>query len=167
MELLLLVGPSLMGFATGGLTRRGVRWSNTLRKPRLNPPNWLFPVMWTLLYALMGVASWRVYTSTSKDEEVRQSALVWYAVQLALNSAWSPLYFTLHRIDLALLDGAALTAAIAYTTLRFYQVDAIAAALLLPYLAWSAFALWLTAQILALNGRTGAQAQTKAYSTPH
>ena len=160
MDVLLLVGPNVLGIAMGAVTRRGVRWSNGLRKPSLSPPNWLFPVVWTTLYALMAVASWRVYRSAGSDAklgrvEERTAALLAYAVQLALNMAWSPLYFGLHRIDLALLDGAALTAAIAWTMRLFYQVDGVAAALLAPYLAWSAFAMWLTGTICALNGRTG------------
>ena len=152
----------------GTVTRRNLPWSNALRKPSFSPPNWVFPIVWPTLYLMMGVASWRVWR-TSEGEGVKAAvaaaALRPYWVQLGLNMAWSFLYFQWHRIDLALVDSVLLTAAIAWTMRTFLEVDGVAAALLAPYLLWSAFALTLTVSILSLN-RQHRQGESSAMRPP-
>ena len=121
-------------------------WYAALAKPDWTPPNWLFGPVWTMLYILMAVAAWRVYRKRGFDLAVG----TWLA-QLAVNAAWTPLFFGLHRIDLALLDILVLDVLVLATIVLFWRRDRVAAALMLPYLAWIAFATVLNASILKLN----------------
>ncbi len=123
-------------------------WYRTLVKPPWTPPDWVFGPVWTILYAAMGVAVWLVWRSRTA---VRERALALFGVQLALNVAWSWLFFGLRRIDLALVEIAALWVTIAMTTIAFARARAAAAWLLLPYLAWVSFAAVLNAALLRLN----------------
>lgn len=123
-------------------------WYATLAKPAWTPPGWVFGPVWTVLYAAMGVAAWLVWRSATA---VRDRALTLFAVQLALNVAWSWLFFGLRRIDLALVEILVLWAAIAATTAAFARARAGAAWLLVPYLAWVSFAAVLNAALLRLN----------------
>lgn len=121
-------------------------WFAALEKPSFNPPNWLFGPVWTMLYILMAVAAWRVYRTRGFDLAVG----AWLA-QLAVNGAWSPLFFGLHRIDLALLNILVLDVLVLATIVLFWRRDRVAAALMLPYLAWISFATVLNASLLRLN----------------
>jgi benzodiazapine receptor len=155
VDVLLLLGPNVMGYCVGRFTRRHVSFSNSLTKPPLNPPNRVFPLVWTALYGMMGVASWRVYHS-NKGVSV-SSALAVYALQLLVNCAWSILYFYCQRIDLALLDSAVLTGLVGWTIRHFHSIDPLSASLLYPYLAWSLFATYLTLGLYTLNGARGVE----------
>jgi tryptophan-rich sensory protein len=95
---------------------------------------------------MMAVAAWLVWRQVGWG-----GALVWFAVQLVLNAAWSPLFFGLHRIDLALLDIVALWVAIAVTLVGFWKVSPGAGWLLVPYLAWVSFATALNFALWRLN----------------
>lgn len=123
-------------------------WYADLAKPTFQPPASLFGPVWTVLYALMAVAAWRVWRKGGRGA---RGALRLFALQLALNAAWSPLFFGAHAIGLALADLVLLVLAVAATLLAFARVDRAAAALLVPYLAWVSFAAVLNASILALN----------------
>ncbi len=132
--------------AIGAFTLPGA-WYAALRKPWFTPPPWLFGPVWTLLYALMAVAAWRIY-----ERERRWSApLRLWLLQLALNALWSPLFFGLHRPGWALLDIGLLGLALSATVLRFWRRDRISGALLLPYLAWTGYAALLNAGLWWLN----------------
>jgi tryptophan-rich sensory protein len=124
-------------------------WFDGLRKPPLNPPGWLFAPVWTTLYCLMGVAAWRIAALPRSPE--RQAALRMFAAQLALNFAWSPLFFGLRSPWLALVDIVVLLALIGVTTVRFRALDEPAGRLLLPYAGWVAFATYLNAAFAILN----------------
>ena len=121
-------------------------WYATLAKPSFNPPNWIFAPVWTTLYVLMAIAAWLVWRRGNA-----RTPLVLFALQLVLNSAWSLLFFGLHRVDLALIDIVLLLAAIAATALSFRPRSAVAALLLVPYLAWVSFATMLNFAIWRLN----------------
>ena len=121
-------------------------WYATLAKPSFNPPNWIFAPVWTTLYVLMAIAAWLVWRRGNA-----RTPLVLFALQLVLNSAWSLLFFGLHRVDLALIDIVLLLAAIAATALSFRPRSAVAALLLVPYLAWVSFATVLNFAIWRLN----------------
>ncbi len=125
-------------------------WYTSLAKPSFQPPGWLFGPVWTLLYTLMGVAAWRVWRLGLQHPGVR-GALVLFALQLVLNAAWSPIFFGAHAIGLALGVLSALALVLLVTILAFRRLDRAAAGLLLPYLAWVAFATILNASILSLN----------------
>ena len=125
-------------------------WYRELAKPSFQPPGWVFGPVWTLLYALMGIAAWRVWRLGVERPGVGR-ALGLFAVQLLLNAAWSPIFFGAHAIGPALAVLAALWLTLLATIVAFRPLDRIAALLLAPYLAWVTFATVLNASILALN----------------
>jgi tryptophan-rich sensory protein len=112
-----------------------------LDQPSWAPPAWLFGPVWTVLYALMGVAAWRVYRTagTAGAGSVRPE-LTLYVVQLALNSLWSWLFFAWHRGALAFVELVVLWLAIVATIVAFGRRDRLAGLLLLPYIVWVTFA---------------------------
>lgn len=126
-------------------------WYAGLAKPPFNPPNWLFAPVWTVLFALMGLAAFRVLRRPSGTLG-RGRALLAYHVQLALNLAWSCIFFGLNSPAGGLVVIALLIAAIIWTIRRFAALpDRFAAWLLAPYLAWVAFAAVLNLAIWWLN----------------
>jgi benzodiazapine receptor len=125
-------------------------WYAGLIKPAFNPPNWIFGPVWTLLYALMAIAAWRVWRRGGFAMSGR--ALTLFFLQLALNLAWSLIFFAGRRIGWALIDIAALWLSLAATAVMFWRRDRIAGAMLAPYLAWVSFAAVLNLAIWRLNG---------------
>jgi len=128
-------------------------WYRTLVKPAIAPPDWVFAPVWTLLYALMAVAAWQVGQSAASP--LRTWGLVLFLAQLGLNFAWSLIFFRQHAIGAALVEVAALWAAIGATTLVFGRVAPSAAWLMAPYWAWVTFATLLNAGFCLLNKRSG------------
>ena len=149
--LVALAVPQAVGLVAGFFTASSVRgWYGTLAMPVFQPPPWVFAPVWTLLYLLMGVASWLVWREGLDRPDVRR-ALAAYLVQLALNFAWSFLFFRLRSPLLGLIDIGLLGAALVVTTVLFLRVSPRAGWLMLPYLAWVAFAGLLNLRILQLN----------------
>ncbi|MDO9707562.1 TspO/MBR family protein [Paracraurococcus lichenis] len=134
--------------STGAFFRPGP-WYEGLAKPAWNPPNWLFPIAWAVLYTMMAVAVWLVWREAGFAGAGLALGL-WF-LQLALNAAWSWLFFGLKRMDLALAELCALWLAILATIVTFAAVSPLAAWLLAPYLAWVSFAGVLNAKLLQLN----------------
>ena len=124
-------------------------WYKTLVRPSIAPPNWVFAPVWTMLYALMAVAAWRVWLEAPSP--LRNWGLVLFALQLALNFAWSLLFFKMHALGAALAEVAVLWLAIGATTLVFARVSPMAAWLMAPYLAWVSFASILNGAFWRLN----------------
>ena len=124
-------------------------WYARLEKPSWNPHSWVFGPVWTFLYLSMAVAAWRVWCRSGWSAPGRP--LAWYGVQLALNAAWSPVFFRWHRPDLALGVILLLGLAIGATLLAFRRVSRLSALLLAPYLAWVGFATVLNATLWHLN----------------
>lgn len=122
-------------------------WYDHLRKPRFNPPKWIFGPVWTLLYLMMGVAGFLAW----REVGFWHVAMLLFFVQLALNFAWSFVFFSAHRIGLALADILVLWLSILVTLVAFAQISMPAALLLAPYLAWVSFAGVLNASIWRLN----------------
>jgi translocator protein len=121
-------------------------WYAALQKPWFNPPNWVFPPAWSVLYVLMAVAAWRVWTRDGLS-----AALVLWGVQLVFNAAWMWLFFGLHRPGLALADIVTLLILIVATAWAFWRRDRWAGGLMLPYIAWVAFATVLNHALWQLN----------------
>ena len=144
-------GILLLGWLSGWFSNSGYgnAWFDALVKPGFMPPAWAFPVAWTALYILMGIAVAQVMGSESP---VRRLALHVFAIQLLLNLLWSPIFFGLHRADLALVTIGVLTLFVAVTILLFWSLRRSAALLMLPYLAWLLFATVLNFAIVRLNG---------------
>ena len=124
-------------------------WYAGLAKPSFNPPNAIFPVVWTVLYAMMAVALWLVWRTP--PSAARAVGIAAFVVQLVLNVAWSWAFFGAHSPLLGLVVIVALIAAIVWTVLSFRRTSGLAAILMLPYLVWVSFATVLNASILALN----------------
>ncbi|MDA9528909.1 CrtK/TspO family sensor protein [Bradyrhizobium sp. CCBAU 25338] len=129
-----------------GATNLPGEWYAGLAKPDFVPPNWAFPVAWTILYIMIAVAGWRTFRRAPSGKAM----LVWTA-QLALNFTWSPVMFTMHQIGAALVILICLFVAIVtYISLEISR-DRLAAASFVPYAAWVAFAGVLNAAIWRLN----------------
>lgn len=139
-----------VGALAGLLTRAGVAdYAANALKPPLTPPGAVFPIVWALLYALMGVAAARVHLAGSGA--ARTKALRLFCVQLAFNFLWSIIFFNLQWYGLALLWIVALWALILATAMAFRDTDAAAAWLMAPYIVWVTFAVYLTLGVWLLN----------------
>jgi tryptophan-rich sensory protein len=138
----------LLAFAAGAIGSLAMpdAWYAALAKPSFNPPNWIFAPVWTALFVLMALAAWRVYVRSGLH-----GAVILWAVQLACNALWSPLFFGLHSIVLALADVVLLLALVLATTIAFFARDRLAGLLMLPYVGWVSFATLLTLAIYRLN----------------
>lgn len=150
-QIVTLVGWLVLCFAaaaTGAFVTMG-QWFADLNKPSWNPPSWVFGPVWTLLYIAMAVAAWLVWRTGGW--KLRAPALTAFMVQWLLNALWTPLFFGLHRVDLALVDIVLMWFAIATTIAMFYRISKPAAYLLVPYLAWVTFATALSFAIWRLN----------------
>ena len=149
--LVLAPGILLLGFLSGVVAGSGADnpWFEALIKPSAYPPAITFPIVWSLLYVLMGLALAVVVSARGAAGRGRAVAL--FVVQLLLNLAWSPLFFAAHRLGLALYLLAAIDVAVALTCALFWRIRPLAGVLLLPYLAWVLFATLLSWQLQALN----------------
>jgi tryptophan-rich sensory protein len=126
-------------------------WYASLQKPAFTPPNWAFPVAWTTLYAMMAYALWRIL-SLPRGLHGRNAAIAAFFVQLALNGLWSFAFFGAQSPIAGLVVIAGLIVAILATIATFWKLDRTAALLLVPYLAWVAYASVLNGTIWRLNG---------------
>ena len=136
--------------AMSGILSPPGEWYAALEKPPFTPPDLAFPIVWTLLYALMTVSVWLVWQKTTLAGGL--PTLLPFIAQLGSNGLWSILFFQWHRPDLALVDLIILWALIVVTMLRFYRVNPLACWLLAPYLAWVTLAGYLNIGIIVLNG---------------
>nr|WP_294167692.1 TspO/MBR family protein [uncultured Sphingomonas sp.] len=141
----------LAGSLSGYLANSGYSndWFAALKKPSIMPPSWAFPVAWTTLYALMGVALAQVLTA--EPSRPRTRGLVLFFLQLALNFSWSPVFFGAGMIDWGFLIIMAMNVAVTATIIAFSRVNGVAGLLLLPYLAWLCLATTLNWEIGRLN----------------
>ena len=134
--------------SSGAIFKPGA-WYAQLAKPAWCPPNWAFPVVWTILFVMIAVAGWMVWREAGFSGA--PVALALYGVQLVLNAAWSAIFFGLRRPDLALVELAVFWLAIAGTIIAFHAVSPAAALVLAPYLVWVTIAAALNASIWRLN----------------
>ena len=122
-------------------------WYRTLAKPSWNPPDWVFGPVWTVLYIMMGVAAWLVW----KTKDRTSPAMVLFYMQLALNLAWTFLFFNAQSPGFALIEIVFLWTAVLVTMLAFLGRSTVAGLLFVPYLAWVSFAAVLNAAIWMMN----------------
>jgi len=125
-------------------------WYAALAKPSWTPPPFVFPIAWTILYILMAVSLWRLWDRAAPSS-ARTSAMTWFLIQLALNAAWSPVFFGWHATRAALVVIVALFFAIVMAMIAASRADKPASWLLAPYLAWIAYATTLNAGVVAMN----------------
>lgn len=138
-------------FTVGGGSLIGIynlpgEWYAGLVKPSFNPPDWIFAPVWTTLYIMIAVAGWRTWERRFEGPAMQ----IWFG-QLAVNFAWSPVFFSLHAIGLALVVIALMLALIIAFVAISWKRDRLSAWLFVPYVAWVAFASTLNASLFILN----------------
>ena len=141
----------LLGFTSARIAPAGAqnRWYAALAKPAMTPPDWVFPVAWTTLYVLMGLAL--AVVIHARGSRLRAPEIALFVVQLAINLTWSPLFFGMHQVGWALAVIVAMFVLALATTLLFGRIRSLAAWLMVPYLVWTVFAAVLCWQIARLN----------------
>ena len=142
--------PLLVGGASALITRNSMESFSTLNKPPLSPPGWLFPVVWTILYILMGVASYLVSVAKA-PATAKDSALAVYGISLAFNFFWSVIFFNIQTYLLAFFWLLVLWLLIIWAAALFWKIDKTAGILMLPYIIWVTFAGYLNFAIYLLN----------------
>lgn len=139
--------PLAVGGLSALLTQNSMETFRLVNKPALAPPGWVFPVAWTILYILMGIASYLVLTSGKPND----TALTLYGIQLVFNFFWSIIFFNLEMYLFAFIWLVVLWLLIFKTAILFYQISKPAGYLMIPYLLWVAFAGYLNLSIYLLN----------------
>lgn len=142
--------PLAVGALSALLSGDGMAEFAALNKPALSPPAWLFPVVWTLLYILMGIAAYLVSTSAAPTDKIK-TALTVYGIQLAVNFFWSIIFFRFSMYLFAFFWLILLWLLIIVTMVRFCKVRELAGDLIIPYLLWVTFAGYLNFGIYLLN----------------
>lgn len=148
--------PLAVGTVAGLLTMGGMESFETINKPPLSLPAWIFPIAWTILYTLMGISSYLIYTYEAKNENSQESnektkALSTYGYQLLVNFLWPVFFFNFQWYFLAFLWLAFLWILVAKMILEFGVISKTAALLNVPYLLWLSFAGYLNLGIWLLN----------------
>ena len=139
--------PLAVGSLSVFLTQNNMEIFELLNKPILAPPGWLFPVVWTILYIFMGIASYLVFTS----EKPNDTALIVYGIQLVFNFFWTTIFFNLGMYLFAFVWLVVLWLLIFKTVILFYRISKLAGYLMIPYLLWVSFAGYLNLSIYLLN----------------
>lgn len=137
-----------VGFISAYFTKDSMGFYQDLVKPNLSPPGWIFPVVWTILYILMGISAYLVYRSNSP---YKNSALKIYAIQLVVNGIWSILFFNYQLYLFSFIWLLFLLILIVLMIVSFSKVSKLAAYLQIPYLLWVMFAGYLNFSIFLLN----------------
>ncbi len=143
--------PVLVGAISGYFTSSGVNgWYAIASKPWFNPPNWIFAPVWSMLYVLMGIAFFLVWKSGA-PKDIKQTAIILFAVQLVLNFFWSIIFFKMQQPGWAFAEIILMWVMILLTILWFGKINSAAAWLLVPYISWVSFASVLNYSIWRLN----------------
>lgn len=140
--------PLLIGLIIGLITMNSMDVYKELLLPKYAPPGFIFPIAWTILYTLMGIASYIVYQS---DNEDKGRVLVFYGIQLIINFIWPILFFNLHLYLFSTIWLLLLLGMVIIVTYLFYKMKPLAGYLMLPYVLWLLFALYLNFNIFILN----------------
>jgi tryptophan-rich sensory protein len=146
-------GAIALGVVGGLMTPIGP-WYANLRKPRLQPPNWLFGPAWTVILGLAAwsaAAAWDAAASAADPGAARTSVVILFATNALCHLMWSPLFFKLRRPDWALIEVVFLWASLVALVVGLWPISPFAANMILPYLAWVSFAAWLNWAIVRLN----------------
>ncbi len=139
-----------VGGLSGFLSMNNMKDYEGFTKPVFSPPGWVFPIVWTILYILMGIAAYRVWEQGKQGQDVKK-ALVLYALQLFLNFLWSIIFFRFRLYGLAFVELLMLLIFILLTTFEFFRIDKVAGYLMIPYIVWVSFAGILNFAIWFLN----------------
>ncbi|MDO4983389.1 MAG: TspO/MBR family protein [Eubacteriales bacterium] len=143
--------PLAVGALSALLTKDGMERFETLLKPPLSPPGWLFPIVWTALFILMGIACYKVWTSGASSIR-RERALTLYGIQLAMNFMWSIIFFTMRMYLPAFIWLLVMLSFIVAAAVLFRYIDKKAGNLMIPYIVWCCYAAYLNFGVYLLNG---------------
>lgn len=147
--------PLLSGFLGSFFTSPSIPgWYASLVKPSFNPPSWIFGPMWTLLYILMGISVYLVWSSSSSslfNKKNNKTAVYLFWIHLFFNAIWSMIFFGMQNIGLAMLDILIIWTFIVVLIIKFWRINKVSAYLLIPYLLWVSFASLLNFSIWVLN----------------
>ncbi|MBK1809052.1 tryptophan-rich sensory protein [Clostridium sp. YIM B02505] len=144
--LITLGGGLIIGFITNNADKQYVN----LNKPLFAPPGWVFPIVWSILYILIGIAAYRIY-ELNKQGKNTKNALVYYSIQLILNFLWPIIFFKLQLYGVAFIELVVLLIFIFITSIKFFKVDRVAGFLMLPYILWSLYASILNLFVWIMN----------------
>lgn len=150
--ILAIAGSLLLAASSGAIFKPGI-WYDELNKPSWNPPDFLFPIAWTVLYIMIGYATYLVWRDAGPGEATLP--LTFFAIQVILNGAWSYIFFGIKQMGWAMVEMTALWLSIVAMILTYMPINETAAYLLLPYLAWVSFAFFLNYTVRALNPDSG------------
>ena len=148
--LIFIVGTELVGVLSGILAGGSFSFYKEIVRPPFSPPGWIFPIVWIILYALMGISAYLIYTSKATVRQ-KNFALAVYAIQLVVNFLWSIVFFRLEMVGLSVIIILLLLFLIVVMICVFYRIRPVAAYLNIPYLLWTAFASYLNIGVLILN----------------
>ena len=147
-EIISLLIPLGIGFISGLISMGGIKNFNSLIKPFLSPPGFIFPIVWTILYILMGISSYLIY---NENDYYSSFSLKIYALNLFVNFLWSPLFFGLGLRLFSFIWIVVLDIVVSYMIYNFYKVNKKAAYLQIPYLIWCIYATYLNLAFYLLN----------------
>ena len=139
-------GAIIVGFMTKG----GMNIYNSLKKPIITPPSIVFPIVWTILYVLMGIAAYRIYMNNRSGRDDK-GAYFYYLIQLSINFLWSFIFFNFRLYGISFILIIVLLVLIIITTIKFFKNDKLSGFLMIPYILWVSFASVLTFFIYMLN----------------
>ena len=142
--------PLAVGGLSALITKNSMEMFSQIEKPPLSPPGWLFPVVWTILYVLMGVSAY-IVQKTNGSKTKKDSAIAVYTLQLIFNFFWSIIFFNLKAYLFAFLWLLVLWILVLWNVISFYKINKTAGLLMLPYLFWVTFAGYLNFGIFLLN----------------
>lgn len=148
--LIFIVSAELVGALSAMLTGDFMQSYNNLAKPSLSPPGFVFPIVWGILYALMGTSAFLIFSS-NKPLSKRNTALTIYSAQLLINFLWSIIYFRFNSPLIALIDIIILGLLVIMMIMNFYKIRYISAFLNIPYILWIIFAVYLNVATIILN----------------
>jgi translocator protein len=143
---------TLPGMINGILTANNIKtWYEKLNHPKIRPPNWVFGPVWTILYIMIGVSGYLIWSLDEGFSGKYSFAWTIYFIQLLLNHIWTPLFFGIHALFLALIDIVLMLIAIYINIFAFYAIYPLAGLLLIPYACWVSFATYLNFSYWYLN----------------
>ncbi|MBQ7937531.1 MAG: tryptophan-rich sensory protein [Oscillospiraceae bacterium] len=137
-----------VGGISAFLSKDNMSIYSAVNRPALSPPSWLFPIVWTVLFVLMGIAAAIIWRSNGKELD---SALIFYGFQLVFNFCWPLIFFNFRAFGIAFFWLLVLLVLIGITAIKFYRINKTAGWMMLPYLAWVSFAGYLNYMIWQLN----------------
>ena len=148
LSLFIILLITFLASAIGGFTTTSFKepWYSQIILPSFNPPSWVFPPVWTILYIMMSVAIWKIWINTFDLKLLKL-----YFIHLVFNASWSIAFFGFHQIGMALINLVTIVIFIILLMQRYFIKDKISFYLMMPYLIWSSYALVLNSAIFILN----------------